>query len=205
MAPVLCFTAEEIWQLQTGDGEESVMLHTWQPLPAPAAEGRTARQVAQATRLPRRAVMRALEELRIEGRIGSSLQAEVTHPLRRRKVRTARLARRRPALRLHLLADDADSRRRGAAALCRRWRTPSASAAGTSRRRRGRTPSTRVSAAAASTTCTAKAKPVPSRNIDRWLWLAGIIVVLDQVSKWLVLAWLQPGDSIYVAPSSTGC
>ncbi|MBL8407552.1 MAG: lipoprotein signal peptidase [Candidatus Accumulibacter sp.] len=46
----------------------------------------------------------------------------------------------------------------------------------------------------------ARAKPVPSRNIDRWLWLAGIIVGLDQISKWLVLAWLQPGDSIYVAP-----
>jgi signal peptidase II len=46
----------------------------------------------------------------------------------------------------------------------------------------------------------ARAKLVPSRNIDRWLWLAGIIVVLDQVSKWLALAWLQPGDSIYVAP-----
>ncbi|MEF8767464.1 MAG: class I tRNA ligase family protein [Candidatus Accumulibacter contiguus] len=39
MAPILCFTAEEIWQLQTGDREQSVMLHTWQPLPAPASEG----------------------------------------------------------------------------------------------------------------------------------------------------------------------
>jgi signal peptidase II len=43
-------------------------------------------------------------------------------------------------------------------------------------------------------------KAVPSRNIERWLWLAGVIVLLDQLSKWLVLAWLQPGDSIYVAP-----
>lgn len=41
---------------------------------------------------------------------------------------------------------------------------------------------------------------MPSRNIDRWLWLAGVIVVVDQISKWLVLAWLRPGDSIYVAP-----
>ena len=41
---------------------------------------------------------------------------------------------------------------------------------------------------------------MPSRNIDRWLWLAGIIVGVDQISKWLVLAWLQPGDSIYFAP-----
>lgn len=41
---------------------------------------------------------------------------------------------------------------------------------------------------------------MPSRKIDRWLLLAGIIIVLDQISKWLVLAHLQPGDSVYVAP-----
>ncbi len=45
-----------------------------------------------------------------------------------------------------------------------------------------------------------RAKHVPSRNIDRWLWLAGIVVVLDQISKWLVLGWLRPGDSVYFAP-----
>jgi isoleucyl-tRNA synthetase len=38
MAPILSFTAEEIWQLQTGDTEQSVMLHTWQALPEPADE-----------------------------------------------------------------------------------------------------------------------------------------------------------------------
>lgn len=41
---------------------------------------------------------------------------------------------------------------------------------------------------------------MPSRNVDRWLWLAGLIVVLDQLSKWLVLASLRPGDALYVAP-----
>ena len=46
----------------------------------------------------------------------------------------------------------------------------------------------------------AKVKRVPARKIDRWLWLAGIVIVLDQLSKWLVLARLQPGDSVYVAP-----
>jgi len=76
MAPVLCFTAEEIWQLQSGDRHDSVMLHTWQPLPAPADE---AELVEKWRRLRgyRAEVMRALEELRIAGRIGSSLQAEV--------------------------------------------------------------------------------------------------------------------------------
>jgi len=52
------------------------MLHTWQPLPAPADE---AALVEKWRRLRgyRAEVMRALEELRIAGRIGSSLQAEV--------------------------------------------------------------------------------------------------------------------------------
>ncbi|HRL78297.1 MAG TPA: isoleucine--tRNA ligase [Candidatus Accumulibacter phosphatis] len=76
MAPVLCFTAEEIWQLQTGDRTDSVMLHTWQPLPAPAAETELVDKWRR-LRGYRGEVMRALEELRIAGRIGSSLQAEV--------------------------------------------------------------------------------------------------------------------------------
>ncbi len=77
MAPILCFTAEEIWQLQTGDREQSVMLHTWQPLPAPASEGELLEKW-QKIRTYRAEVMRALEELRIAGSIGSPLQAEVS-------------------------------------------------------------------------------------------------------------------------------
>ena len=41
---------------------------------------------------------------------------------------------------------------------------------------------------------------MPARNIKSWLWLAGAIIVLDQISKWLVLGAMQPGDSYYVAP-----
>src|ERR1035437_9451543 len=41
---------------------------------------------------------------------------------------------------------------------------------------------------------------VPVRNIKNWLWLAGTIIVLDQISKWIVLGTLQAGDSRYVAP-----
>lgn len=43
--------------------------------------------------------------------------------------------------------------------------------------------------------------PVPDNTRwQRWLWLAGLVIVLDQISKWVVLALLQPGDSVYVAP-----
>ena len=41
---------------------------------------------------------------------------------------------------------------------------------------------------------------MPARNIGPWLWLAGVFVLLDQISKWVVLGTLQPGETRYVAP-----
>ena len=41
---------------------------------------------------------------------------------------------------------------------------------------------------------------MPARNIKPWLTLAGIIVLLDQISKWIVLGALRPGESRYVTP-----
>lgn len=41
---------------------------------------------------------------------------------------------------------------------------------------------------------------MPARNFRSWLWLAVFIVVFDQISKWIVLGTMQPGDSHYVAP-----
>jgi isoleucyl-tRNA synthetase len=76
MAPILSFTAEEIWQIQTGDAEQSIMLQTWQPLPAPANEGVLLDKWSR-IRGYRAEVTKALEELRVAGKIGSSLQAEV--------------------------------------------------------------------------------------------------------------------------------
>ena len=76
IAPILSFTAEEIWQIQTGDTEQSIMLQTWQPLPAPANEGALLDKWSR-IRGYRAEVTKALEELRVAGKIGSSLQAEV--------------------------------------------------------------------------------------------------------------------------------
>jgi isoleucyl-tRNA synthetase len=53
------------------------MLHTWQALPAPASEGELLDKWDK-IRSYRAEVMRALEELRIAGSIGSPLQAEVS-------------------------------------------------------------------------------------------------------------------------------
>ncbi len=76
MAPILSFTAEEVWQLLTGDAEESVMLHTWHDLPKPPGEGELLAKW-QAVREVRGEVTKALEAQREAGKIGSSLQAEV--------------------------------------------------------------------------------------------------------------------------------
>jgi isoleucyl-tRNA synthetase len=79
MAPVLSFTAEEIWttigtKCEQGD---SVMLSTWHVLPEQAGEPALAKRW-QAIRALRADVARTLEELRSAGKIGSSLQAEVS-------------------------------------------------------------------------------------------------------------------------------
>jgi isoleucyl-tRNA synthetase len=76
MAPILSFTAEEVWQLLTKDVEQSIMLHTWHELPKPEGEGELLAKWSQ-IRGVRAEVTKALEELREAGKIGSSLQAEV--------------------------------------------------------------------------------------------------------------------------------
>ena len=75
MAPILAFTAEEVWQTLAPNAP-SIMLETWQPLPEPAGEAALLDTWTQ-IRSVRAEVTRALEELRVAGKIGSSLQAEV--------------------------------------------------------------------------------------------------------------------------------
>jgi isoleucyl-tRNA synthetase len=75
LAPILSFTAEEIWAALPGDRPESVFLSAWYEIPG-------ARGPAQAVDWPlilkvREAVSRELERLRNEDVIGSALDAEV--------------------------------------------------------------------------------------------------------------------------------
>ena len=76
MAPILSFTAEEVWQV-FGGTKQSIMLETWQPLPDQTDEAPLLDKWNK-IRGYRAEVTRALEELRVAGQIGSSLQAEVT-------------------------------------------------------------------------------------------------------------------------------
>jgi isoleucyl-tRNA synthetase len=76
MAPVLTFTAEEAWGVFTGRKDDSVFLHTWYDLPAPADEAALVEKW-RAIREVRAWVQKELEAVRESGGIGASLQAEV--------------------------------------------------------------------------------------------------------------------------------
>jgi isoleucyl-tRNA synthetase len=74
MAPILSFTAEELWAVFTK--EESVFLATWHEVPRPPE---AAALIAKWTRLRelRDPVRKEIEALRAAGKVGSSLQAEL--------------------------------------------------------------------------------------------------------------------------------
>ncbi|MBM3359215.1 MAG: isoleucine--tRNA ligase [Betaproteobacteria bacterium] len=75
LAPVLSFTAQEVWEVLNG-GEASVFEQTWYEFRIPRdAEALRARW--EKLRELRSDVLKRLEELRIAGRIGSSLAGEV--------------------------------------------------------------------------------------------------------------------------------
>ncbi len=77
MAPILAFTAEEIWQLAASGGTgDSVMLGTWHELPAQAGEAELSDRWLRIREVKAEA-SKVLEDLRTAGGIGSSLQAEV--------------------------------------------------------------------------------------------------------------------------------
>lgn len=78
VAPVITFTADEIWQHLPGERESHVLLATWYDGLAPMPAG-TALSAADFDRLLelREAVSKVLEPMRANGAIGASLEAEV--------------------------------------------------------------------------------------------------------------------------------
>ncbi|MGQ0580048.1 MAG: isoleucine--tRNA ligase [Betaproteobacteria bacterium] len=74
MAPVLSFTADEAWAIFTRDPGDSVQLCTWYTFPDP---GRDLLGRWEQIRAIRAQVQKELEAVRVAGRIGSSLQAEI--------------------------------------------------------------------------------------------------------------------------------
>jgi isoleucyl-tRNA synthetase len=72
LAPILSFTAEEIWRHLPGVRAESVFLTTWHEPPEAATRGIDWAALIEL----RRDVLRELEKLRDDGRIGAPLDAE---------------------------------------------------------------------------------------------------------------------------------
>jgi isoleucyl-tRNA synthetase len=73
LAPILSFTAEEVWRYLPGERRESVFLETWHTPPETAADGIDWDALIRL----RGAVMRELEKLRDTGAIGAPLDARV--------------------------------------------------------------------------------------------------------------------------------
>jgi isoleucyl-tRNA synthetase len=76
LAPILSFTAEEVWSFMPGERTESVFLTTWHSFPA-GAERASAIDWPAFIAL-KADVARQLERLRTAGEIGAPLEAEVT-------------------------------------------------------------------------------------------------------------------------------
>jgi isoleucyl-tRNA synthetase len=79
LAPILSFTADEIWQFMPGEHGESVQLESWyQGLFALDQDEVMNMEFWQRVLETRSAVSKQLEALRVDNKIGSSLDAEVT-------------------------------------------------------------------------------------------------------------------------------
>ena len=76
LAPILSFTAEEVWGILSGNSDDTIFAHTWYQADAPK-DAAALRARWQAVRELRTAAQKELEALRVAGQIGSSLQAEV--------------------------------------------------------------------------------------------------------------------------------
>jgi isoleucyl-tRNA synthetase len=77
LAPILSFTAEEIWQHIPGERADTVFLATWYEGLAPLADGDMDRAFWETVREVRDGVNKRLEELRAGGAVGAALDAEV--------------------------------------------------------------------------------------------------------------------------------
>jgi isoleucyl-tRNA synthetase len=76
IAPILSFTAEELWQEVARNRDDSVFFHTWHELPTLPNGAELLAKWARLREL-RAPVRKEVEALRADGKVGSSLQAEV--------------------------------------------------------------------------------------------------------------------------------
>jgi isoleucyl-tRNA synthetase len=103
IAPILSFTAEEVWGFLPNAANESVLLNTWHEFPA-GAERESALDWGALIAL-KKDVARDLERLRAAGEIGAPLEAEVT--VYASPAQAARFAALRDELRFLLITSQA--------------------------------------------------------------------------------------------------
>ncbi|MDB5887922.1 MAG: isoleucine-tRNA ligase, partial [Rhodocyclales bacterium] len=77
MAPVLSFTAEEVWQVLSNSADDSIMLHGFHALPDASIDAASLERWTT-IRAVRAEAMKVIEAVRTEGKVGSSLQAELS-------------------------------------------------------------------------------------------------------------------------------
>ena len=75
-APIISFTAEEVWEHLTGDVEDSVLLHCWHHFPSQVNMELMLQRWAKIRAL-RSQALKKLEDSRVRGEIGSSLAATI--------------------------------------------------------------------------------------------------------------------------------
>ena len=78
LAPILSFTAEEVWEHMSGDREESVLFSTYYDQLATLPEDQKNDQLWQKIIAVRNEVAKHIEALRVSGEIGAALDATVT-------------------------------------------------------------------------------------------------------------------------------
>ena len=76
VAPILSFTAEELWSLLPGQRSESIFFETWYPFPPEIVDEMDDEYWQQVLKV-RVACSKEMEKLRVEKIIGSSLDAEI--------------------------------------------------------------------------------------------------------------------------------
>jgi len=77
MAPIMSFTAEEVWQFVPGKSAESVMLTSWYELPITLQDDSMNQAYWEKIHAVRDAVNKEIENQRNAGKLGSALEAEV--------------------------------------------------------------------------------------------------------------------------------
>jgi lipoprotein signal peptidase len=210
MAPFLSFTAEEAWKVFAPSGSPSIFVETYSDVAAwrdPALLARWSR-----LREIRDAVNKEIEALRAEGRNGSSLQAEIAIRAQATDLALLALARRDlkfvlitsgataaagPALTIEVTPSDGAKCER-----CWHWRHdigkdpahPTLCGRCTSNLYGAGEPR----AIACPMAITHSDKPIAS--IGPWLGIAAVVILLDQLTKTLILRNFQLGETHVVTP-----